>query len=643
MSDLLTIGAAASNAFRKALEVTSHNVANVNTEGYSRQRAEITSMNPVISGNTMLGGGSQVSKVERVYSDYVQKQLVSAHTSMKGYEESYAYGKQIEGIIASNDQGVQAFMQRYFDALHDLADEPTSRVARELVLEQANSLAGHIGNVTELLKDTNDQMNRQITDLTGEINQKLQSIQKLNEQVMNAEARAVQPPNDLLDKREQAIHELSGLVDLQTFKQPNGVIDIFATSGQARIPILADNNITSLHADRSPYVNENRTELYVHIGGERRVVTDFFHGGGQLGGLLDVRRDVLDKAQNELGTTLNAMVAANNWQQYMGFDANGEPGQDLFKPLEATALKNVNNTGAEDGSNIKVTFQPNDFGNERLNESSDLTDPNYGQALQQFNDANEKIGQLVGREYLLRYDGTSFQVYDNQTKQPLEVLDEDGDPITLGDSADSGWLDGLRFDVSDLGPTQSGDQFVIKPHKAIMEQFSVSLTKGEELATRGQNPISLDRDQDTTGIVNPNTGVDYDLSDNDEWQTFLENEVDRDPAADGDNVNIANMASLQSKKIMYATGGGTPTESLLGGYSKMAVNVGSFVRSAEVNFESQQASYNFIFERRESISGVSLDEEAANLMRFQQAYQAAAQIMQASQTMFQTLLGVVRG
>jgi flagellar hook-associated protein 1 FlgK len=219
-----------------------------------------------------------------------------------------------------------------------------------------------------------------------------------------------------------------------------------------------------------------------------------------------------------------------------------------------------------------------------------------------------------------------MEVFDNATKQKLEMLDESGTPINpLTNQV--GWLDGLRFDLSANNPLdfEQNDRFVIKPHKGIMEQFSVAMRDGQNIATRGQSPIE-------TGRVAP--GV---------LGTPLSDTSPAEPGAEGDNVNAANMASIQSVKLMYANNSGQASETLLGGYSRMASSVGMFVRSAEINFEAQQSSFNYINERREILSGVSLDEEAANLLRFQQAYQASAQIMQASQQMFQTLIGVVRG
>lgn len=610
--DMLGIAASASATFKKALEVTSHNVANSATPGYSRQRAEISSMNPVIAGNTMLGGGSQVNTVERIYADYIQKQLVSTNSGMKGYEQATMFAKQVEGVVASNDQGINEFMQKYFDSLQNLSNNPTSGVNRQLVLDQANSLTGHVGNVSEALKDTNYQLNAQIEGVTEQINKHLLSIKSYNEAVAKANSQGTQPPNDLLDKREQAVLELSNLVGIKVFNQPNGTIDIH--SANAKVPLLSDNNLTNLRAAPSPYPDENRTELYIDIAGEKRLVTDYLIGGGELGGILDARKNVFDRAQNELGATLNGLVASNNWQHYMGYDENGDAGTSLFTPLESKGLRHEKNSMG--GGEVLVTFNPvtpsgiNDLLNGENTPYGTSGQPaTFGDKKADLEAAFTSIGQLTAANYEMRFDGTDWTVTNLTTKAETT--------FTPGVPDDFVQFEGLRFEPT--GAHVAGDRFVIKPHQDILAQFETRISDGQQLATRGQAPIE-------SGTGNPVTDASA-----------------PEPAAIGDNVNIANMASLESKKILFANASGQPSETLLGGYSKMAAGVGMYVRGVEINFEAQTQAFNYINERRETLSGVSLDEEATNLMRFRQAYQAAAQIMQTSQTLFQTLLGVVRG
>ena len=612
MADMLTIGSIATNTFKTALNVTSHNVANVATEGYTRQRAEISSNSPNSNSTAFLGGGSTVDSIERVYADYIQTQLVSSQSLVERYDTQLQLGSQVEGIIASNDQGIQQFMQSYFDSLQTLAGNPTSNTSRQLVIDEANNLESHVGNLTSVLEETQTQVNGQISGLTTEINNRLETIQAINIQVENANNNGRQPPNDLLDQRDQAILELSQYMDITTFSQENGHIDIH--TGNGRLPLLSDNTLTKLEADLGPYRDENRIEVYMTLGGQRQVVSDSINGG-QLGGVLDFRENLLDKAQIDLGLTLNGLTASMNWQHYQGYDINDQAGGDLFAPLEMTAINNSTNSGTADGSNLLVSFNPNvgvsepPYDGVTALSSQPAT---YGEKETYLQNAFTSIGQFEAREYEIRSDGANFSFFDHRTGEDLtaSAVESLAEPGVFQ-------LDGLAFDLNGVAAASSGDSFLVKPHQEMLADFTTAITDVEAIATRGQSPVD-------TGVA----GL-----------------ADETPAAAavGDNVNMANIASLQSAKILLSNDSGQSSETLLGGYSKMATNVGMYVRSSDIQLTAQTNVFQQIVDQRESYSGVSLDEEAANLIKFQQDYEAAAQIIATSQSLFQTILSTVRG
>lgn len=629
MADMLNIGTAATNTFRRAIEVTSHNVANVGTEGYSRQRADIISSAPSNTGYGFLGAGSRVSSIDRVYADYIQTQLVDAYSLKSRYDEQLSLSKQVEGVVASNDKGLQTFMQNLFDSFQNLSNNPTSSTSRDQVLSEANNMEAMLLNMSTVLGNTQEQVNGQIKNMTDEINKNLTTIQAINNQVANSLSNGGQPPNDLLDQREKAIKELGQYMDIKTFRQEDGRIDIH--TGNGRYPLISDNTLTTLNADLTDYKNENRIEVYMQIGGQKVEVSDNIKGG-QLGGVLDFRNNLLDRSMNEMGVALNGLVASTNWQHYQGYDQNGNPGQDFFTPLSTNAIQSAKNTGPEDGTNIQVSFNPvydptapvqgtnPPYDSAAVPPAADAQPPTYGDKQTYLGQAMSAIGEFEPREYKLQFSAASngFEIKDNKTGDP--VLDSAGNPvlITLG-APDNGFEDveGLRFDVTNVAAAPAdGDTFIVKPHQAMLEDFSTSINSGEEIATRGQSPV----DTGVAGLA-------------DETPT---------PASVGDNVNIANMASLQSKKVLYSDASGSASETLLGGFSKMATNVGMYVRGTEIQLTSQENVFDQINARRESYSGVNLDEEAANLLRFQQAYQASAQIIQTSQSLFQSLLGAVR-
>lgn len=639
MADMLTIGTAAANTFKTALDVTSHNVANVGTEGYSRQRAEILSNAPSIVGTAFLGGGSKVDLIQRIQAEYIQSQLYNTNANVERYDQQAMLSRQVEGVVASNDAGVQEFMQRFFDSMQALSDNPTSSTNRQLLLDEAGNLEGHVKNLSTILDETQFQVNNQISDLTVEVNDRLELIQTINTQVSRALSSGTQPPNDLLDQRDQAILELSEYIDIKTYNQEDGRIDVHIAGG--RLPLISDNTLTRIEADLGPYRDENRVELYMSIGDQREVISDYVTGGA-LGGVIDFRQNMLDQTQNDLGITLNALTASVNWQHYQGWDLNGEAGQEFFNPLQGTGMKDVDNQGTENGDNIEFSFRPyfdpaiypsaGNYLGQGENPPYDSDNIGTGPSDQPATIADKEaflsgafseVALMQPNEYeILAQDGNGdgitdrFQVFERGTNTPL-VSEQTGLDFMNGQR---GTFQGVTLFIppSIYGNIEPGDKFLIQPHKEILSDFERVIDDTDEIAARGQSPLDVDADGDI----------------NDEAPS---------PDAYGSNVNMANMASLFTKKLMFADGGGSPSETIMGGYSTMASNVGMYVRGSEIQLMAQENVHQQIMTQRESISGVSLDEEAANLVRFQQAYEAAAQIISTSQSMFQTLLGAVRG
>ncbi len=580
MADLLTIALSGARTFQRALDVTSHNVANVSTEGYHRQRVEISSNNPQIVGPTFNGGGSRVEDIQRVYADWLWRQKLQATSLNERYGAALENARSVEGIIAANDGGVQDFLQRFFDSLQNLANEPLSTVNRNMLLDEATNLESHIQNITAFLNDHQTQANAQISSLVDSVNKQLDVIQKVNRAVFKARTEGTFPPNDLLDKRDQAIMKLSELIDVRAFEQPNGMVDVYI--GNGKLPLLSDNTRVPLTAELGPYTQEGRMEVYLEIGGQKRVVSDLI-SGGKLGGVLDYRRNMLDQAQRELGVALNGLVNAFNIQHHQGWDLNGNAGGDFFQPLNVDAVAR-NDNAEQNGALITAQYVP--------------VAPAPGSPAD-----FSAIADYQPRDYRLEYDGSVFHVYDRVTGQP--VTDSSNTPITIAPGS-SATVDGLQISVA-AGGYANGDEFILQPHQNILENFRHIITDPDKIATRGEDPTSLGN-----------------------------------PAPVGDNTNAANLANLSLKKLLYRSANNNPSSTILEGYSLMASNVGLYTYGTRINSEAQNNVLNEVNKRVESLSGVNLDEEAANMMRYQQAYQASAQMIQVSNKLFDTLIGVIR-
>ncbi|MPQ76960.1 flagellar hook-associated protein FlgK [Hydrogenovibrio sp. JE_KL2] len=600
MANLLTIGISAASTFQKAIEVTGNNTANVSTPGYNRQRAEIISNSAGLVGNAYTGGGSTVESVQRIYASYIQTQLVSANSLKSRYDEQLSLAQQVEGVVASNDGSIQNFMQNLFDSFQNLANNPTDTSSRQQVIDQSNNLQTMVGNLSGVLKDTQKQVNDQISGLTTEINNRLDTIYQINKQVSVAQSSGAQSPNELLDQRDQAILELSKYMDIKTYTQSDGEMVVY--TGNGKYPLVTSNTVNHLQASSSEFTDEGRTEVYMDVSGQKTMVSSQIKSG-QLGAVLDFRSNMLDKTVNDLGVMLNGLVAGVNWQHYQGYDENGDAGGNVYTPLNLTADKSVKNVGTEDGSNIVVSFKPAIAGNQPP--YTPATQPaTYTAKQTDLATANAAIGNLQPKDYIVKVNsGGNFEVYDRNN--PTTVLGT----VAFGSS---GQVDGWNFDFSSVaaGTVQAGDKFLIQPNQGMLDNFKTEISDPNKLATRGQSPDPAD--------VAPTA------------------------AAIGDNTNIANLASLSDKKLLFNDASGNPAQTLLGGYSLMSTHVGAYVQATQTQSVAQTNVYKQISDRRESMSGVSLDEEAANLIKFQQAYQASAQIIQASRTLFDTLIGAIR-
>lgn len=605
MGNLLNIGASAASTFQKAIEVTSNNVSNVSTEGYNRQRAEIVSNSSGLLSVGYSAGGSRVDSVQRVYASYLQTQLTNANSLKARYDEQLSMSQQLEGVVASNDGSIQDFMQNLFDSYQNLANNPTDTSSRQQVIDQSTNLQTMVGNLSSVLTDTQKQVNDQVSSLTDEINNRMDTIHEINKQVSIALSTGGQPPNELLDKRDQAIMELSQYMDVKTYPQSDGQTLIY--TGNGKYPLVTGNTVNHLKASSSEYTDENRTEVYLNISGQDVKVSDQIQHG-KLGAVLDFRKNMLDPSIEQMGNMLNGLVASANWQHYQGYDINGDAGGNIYQPLSSTADASSKNTGTEDGTNIAVSFTPNISAMTGYNGQppyAPATQPTtYANKEAILNQANSQIGDLQARQYVIKVNsGGNFDVYDRNDQTTV-----------LGTVAfgASGTVDGLNFDFSSVGAgtVQAGDTFLVNPQQDMIDNFKTTLTDPDKLATRGQSPDPADTAPTAAAL--------------------------------GDNTNIANMASLSDKKLMYSDASGNPSQTLLGAYSLMSTAVGSYVQSTQTHATAQDSVYKQISDRRESLSGVSLDEEAANLVKYQQAYQASAQIIQASRTLFSTLMGVIQ-
>ena len=637
MAGFLNIGTSALLSLQGAITTTGQNIANVNTEGYSRQRVDFEARPPQLFGSNYIGTGVTIGNVERFYDQFLVSEVRTRTTSSSGFEVFYQLSTRLDGLLANPSVGLSSSIDNFFAALQNAANNPGSLPERQVLLGEAQALADRFHYLDSNFSSVNEEINARIESSVEEINTLARNIADVNEQVARATARAGgQPPNDLLDSRDQLIERLSKIVSVTTVEQSDGALNVIIGNGQS---LVVGFTATQLQTRTDPF---DGTKKVVGILGSAGGVSDLgrFLKGGELGAVLNFREQVLDPARNKLGLVATGLAATFNEQHRLGLDLGGQPGGDFFRPLEAYVATHADNTGS---ASVNVSIS--------------------------------NAGDLAGDDYSLRFDAGLWSL----TNLSSGVVQAGAGPFTV---------DGLTIGVG--GTPANGDAFLIQPTRQGAKLFDVVLNSPEGFAAaaplRSQSALnntgsaSLDRlvvsdasglplpgqvtltfDPDALGPGIPGfnvTGIAggplaYDATSDANGKTFVlggfEFNVNGNPQSgdvftiqnntggNGDNRNILALTNLQTARKLI---GGTA--SYQDTYGRLVGEIAVKTRQAESGANIERVLLDQAVSARDSVSGVNLDEEAANLIRFQQAYQAAAQIISVANELFQTLLNATR-
>ena len=616
-------------AFQRALATTSNNVANANTEGYSRQRVEIVSRTPEGFGNGFVGNGVDVRTIARSYDQFAVNQY-RASTSLLGRLDGYAgIAGQVDDILGDSSNGLASGINSFFAAWQDVANSPSSITARQQLLAQAQNLGDQFRLTSQRLDQIEGDVNLRLQTRVADINRLTTSIARLNEDIEVALASfSDQPPNDLLDQRDQLVNELSRIVDVQVVEDRGGALNVFIGQGQSVVLRGASVTLSTVRDTFDP----SRLDVVLQGTGGAQIITRSLTGG-EVGGLLDVRRDVLDFARNQLGLIATALGSTVNAQQQAGMDLQGQPGADLFSFAAPAVLASAGNAGT-------AAITPT------------VTD----------------LALLTGQEYELRFDGASWQLLREPGRVPVAMTG-------AGTLASPFEADGLSFVVT--GAAAAGDRFLVRSTREAATTLRAVMTDARQVAAAA--PIRTSAGVANTGNAGVSAGEVIDASDPDllttvdiqftgpgtysvngagsfaytsgsdislnGWRIRITGtpvvgdvfRVQSNTGGVGDNRNALLMAGIHELRSLQ---GGTAT--IAGQFGALVGGIGTVTRQSGVAREAQEAVNSASRERMLSVSAVNLDEEAADLLRWQQAYQAAAKAIAVADTIFQSLLDTVR-
>lgn len=508
MADLLSIGASGLAASQTALSVTGNNVTNADTEGYSRQTVSQSSALSTKQGNFYLGNGTTLADVRRVYSSYLGTQLQVA-TALSSDAQSYStQASSVDSLLSDGTTGISTVLQNLFSALQTASSLPDDTGTRQQLLAQADSLSDRFNSVYSQLDGQNSSINQQLSSLTTNVNKLTSSIAQYNQQIATLSANASgAEPNDLLDARDEAVRQLNETIGATVVNQ-NGTYNVYLNgSGQ---PLVMGNSASTLSvspskSDPTQYgvtLTRNQSSLDV-----TSTVT-----GGEMGGLLRYRSDMLDSTTNELGRMALVVADTLNSQLQQGVDLNGDMGSALFTDINSTdavSQRSVAQSGnASSSGNFAVT----------IDDTSQLTTSNYQV---QFTDSTHYTVTRLS-------DGTVFPDSNGSTYDSSATED----PV----------IDG--FSLSLDGTAAAGDKFTIMPTRYAAGDISVAMTDASQLALAAPLSASASSDNTGTGSITEEPSVGFTQAGTTDLSSLFSLGSTTSLVLNGQSIDLGSAASL---------------------------------------------------------------------------------------------------
>ena len=640
--DLLGVASSGLQAFQRSIATAGHNIDNANTEGYTRQRVDLGTRPPSFSGQGFIGNGVQVESVNRLFNQFAIDRLRDTTSNSTKFDSLSQFSARISDLLGNKDAGLNAGLEDFFNTVQGVANDPASITSRQLMLSNADGLVARFHNLDGQLDSLRSELNGNIDNLVNDINGLSQAIADANRSIVDATSLGNgQVPNDLVDKRDNFINKLSELVTVRTVDQKDGAVNVFVGSGQPLVTRFLAAPLTTVPNN----FDARRTEVAIINGGARAVISGSLTGG-KLGAMLEVRDRVLDPAQNALGRVAITLSETFNQQHKLGMDLNGKLGSDFFATSAPSVAANALNSGTGavaasfDAANIdqlttedyQLTFNTGAPVLTRISDGQVVPMSGAGTAGNPFQVAGVSLvvsgSPAAGDRFLIRptrASGSSIKLLVDDTRKiaaaaPLRISEAtniNGLPTNTGNGTFS-----LKSVDNSFTQLSAGITFT---YDAALKQFNYA---GDATGTIAYDPAT---DSGSTLTV---AGVSFTVTgtpaDTDSF-TFSDN-----ANGQSDNSNALLLAGLQTDKTLE--GGST---NLQGAYGQLVGKLGSQTRSAQITAGAQSALLTQAKASRDAISGVNLDEEAANLLRFQQAYQAVARVINTADTIFQTLLSAV--
>jgi flagellar hook-associated protein 1 len=537
INGLFDIGQSALVAHQTALAVTSNNIANINTPGYSRQDVTLSVASPVNIGSGFLGTGVTAVSIHRSYDRFIQAQLLGQQQNQGRSAAMDETWGQIEQLLNDTQgTGLSTPLADFFNAWNDVATAPESTAARSVLLQKAGALTRAAGTIEKGITASLNNTNATITDDVRQINSLATDIAALNENITQIEAgQTTEKANALRDQRDVKLKELGKLVDFSTYEDTNGSITVVV--GMRNLVSGATTSAVSAvpDSDGNPNLHLDGINITANIQ------------GGEVGGLIAARTAVQTTALANLRKLTASVTQQVNSLHSAGFGLDNSTGNAFFNPLQ------LSTSGNSAGATIAASI---------TNESA-----------------------LTLDEYSVSFAAGNYNVFNKQS----------GALVTSGAYAPGGTTFALSgMSVTITGPVTNSDSFAISPLTTAVSNFGVAVTDPRSIAASG-TLAGVPGDNSTALVI----------------------------------TQLADTAMTNLNNTTFS-----------GYYGNLVSTVGAAKQATSDSLTFDNSLLTQLQTQRDSVSGVSLDEESANLIRFQRAYQAGAEIIKVADELYQTLLNM---
>jgi flagellar hook-associated protein 1 FlgK len=692
MAGILGIGMSGIQTAQMGLLATQHNIANSNTDGYNRQSIVQSTTTPLGTASGSVGTGVRVTTVQRHYNNFLSEQVTKSQAELSSLDAYYKQISTIDDLLADSSAGVSPALQDFFKGVQQVSNSPASLPARQAMVSSAQALVNRLQGADQRISDLYGQVNQEISDGVTAINAYATMIAEINQRITIAEGAVNQPANDLLDQRDQLISELNNLVKVNVIPVGKDGIQVFVGKGQLLVMGGQVNPMTAVKSSSDP----SRTSMALDLGAGAQELPDDLISGGSLGGLMKFRSETLDRAVNSLGRVAVSLASTFNEQHKTGMDMLGnELGEAGFKSDFFTiASPKVVPSRLNGVAVVSASFTTPAL-------SSNLADGNYVSNVTnsdyqlQYNGANLSLTRLSDKKV---WSGATIAAVNAQITGEGFALANPSGAFVSGDSflieptREAARNIGINQEISTdvrllaaalpiratTGLTNAGTTAVSvgRVHidttisAAVTYPLQVTLGAGAAtltIAAGGPHTVKVFNSSGAAVAGSPFSlapasatpppvadGYSYELADGNRRITFTIKGVRQtgdtftldknDGSSPGATIGVSdsgNMLLLGRLQTQRAVNGGAT--SFQGAYAQMVSDIGNKAHEIQVTQIAQKSLVGQASAAREAESGVNLDEEAANLLKYQQMYQASARAISIGQSIFDELLNVARG